>query len=385
MPPSPPSAPTLALLADAGALHTQRWAAALQEAGWRVTVYSTGGREPFGGGIPVVPIFGAHMNVSRRPLSTAAEYLRVRALLRRADIVHVHYVPANRQNRILTGLPRLLVSPWGSDVLERPGNEKTEEKRRYLRMALSQAQAILCSSAYLRDRLPELYGVRPEQLHLVYWGVDLDAFDSGRYPAPPNDTFTIGFFKHLKPYYGPSVLIHALALFDRGVGHPWRCLMYGEGELREPMQHLALAHGLAGKIAFPGKLTHDAVPAAMAACHVVVSPSVVDESLGVASLEAQALGIPVINSNLGGMPETVAPGGGFLIPPGDPEALTSALLELVYDPAKRAAMGQAGARFIRDQHLDWHTAVARVDAIQRHLLANPGRPVPQRVVEPLTP
>lgn len=384
MAPPPPARhadkPTLALMADAGALHAQRWALALRDSGYRVTLYSHGAVEPFSD-IPVVSILGAALGKGKAsPLRTAAEYRRVHALLNAADLVHVHYLPATRANIVFAKLPRVLVSPWGSDVLDRLEAIKTPAQTRWIRFGLAQAHAIPSLSRYLMGQLTKRYGARPEQLHHVPWGVDLALFDSSKYPTPAEEPFTIGFFKHLRPIYGADVLLNALSHFSRKHAGPWRCLLYGSGPLEAELKEQARSLGIADRVEFRGRVEHDQIPAEMAGCHVVVSPSVVDESLGVASLEAQALGIPVINTPLGGMAETMAPDGGIFVPTADHVALAEALATIATDPDRRRAMGAAGARFIREEHLDWETAVARVDALQRHLLTHPRQPVPAEVL-----
>jgi glycosyltransferase involved in cell wall biosynthesis len=62
-------------------------------------------------------------------------------------------------------------------------------------------------------------------------------------------------------------------------------------------------------------------------------------------MEAMAAGVPIVATEVGGMAEVVRAGGtGLLVPAGDASALSSSLLELVSDPSRRAAMGEAAAR-----------------------------------------
>jgi glycosyltransferase involved in cell wall biosynthesis len=80
----------------------------------------------------------------------------------------------------------------------------------------------------------------------------------------------------------------------------------------------------------------------LAALTVYVQPALM-EGFGIAVLEAMATGKPVVATMAGGLPEIVDnEKTGLLVPPGDPEALATAVLVLLQDPARAAAMGQAG-------------------------------------------
>ena len=94
------------------------------------------------------------------------------------------------------------------------------------------------------------------------------------------------------------------------------------------------------------------MPAAFLAAHVAIMPSLVPETFGRTSVEAQAMGCPVILSDIGALPETiVSPDAGqarftgWLVPPGDAAALAGAIgAALALSPEERAAIGGAGQR-----------------------------------------
>jgi len=111
------------------------------------------------------------------------------------------------------------------------------------------------------------------------------------------------------------------------------------------------------------------VPAAMAQCDIIVMPSRdASETLGIAALEAQAMGVPVIATEIGGIPEAVQDGvGGLLIPPGDAEALAAALLRLARDSALRARLGRQGRAFIA-AHFDWERTLDAMEAVYRRVV-----------------
>lgn len=361
------SAPTLALVTDAGALHAQRWAMAFRDRGWQVRLLTWGSLADLPG-IETIPVLDARPGAGRGPLSALTGYRQLRQRLEEADLVHVHSLPAGRWVTCLTGLPRLMITSWGTDAMPRQGALSAAQKR-WVTYGLRQAQAIGAYSQFARTALIRHYRLPDARVHWTPLGVDLTCFDASRFPTPPAEPLVIGFFKHLRPIYGPQVLLEALSLFRHQWTGPWEARLYGGGPLQQDLARRIDELQLQEHVRLAGRVRHEDLPAAMAACHLVVSPSLVEESLGLASLEAQALGLPVINSGLGGMPETCVPGeSGFLAPPGEPAALASLLLRLARDPALRAQMGQRGRQFVHEAGYVWAKCVDRADAIQRSLL-----------------
>ena len=73
------------------------------------------------------------------------------------------------------------------------------------------------------------------------------------------------------------------------------------------------------------------------------------EGLGIVYLEAQACGVPVVAGDSGGAPETVTEGSGIVVDGNDTDAIAAAVIELLRDPTRRAAMGAAGRAFVGEQ------------------------------------
>ena len=90
------------------------------------------------------------------------------------------------------------------------------------------------------------------------------------------------------------------------------------------------------------------------------------ETFGLSVVEAQAAGLPVVASAVGGIPETVADGAGILVPPGDAVALTDALQELIRTPGEWDAMGRRGRRHV-EQSFDQQKIQARLEELYRSL------------------
>jgi len=138
------------------------------------------------------------------------------------------------------------------------------------------------------------------------------------------------------------VLAGALA---RLLDLPWRLLVAGDGPARATVEAL-LAAAIPGRAAFLGALGLAGIAALNAAADLCAWPAV-NEAYGMAMLEAQAAGLPVVSCATRGVPDVVEHGRtGLLAPAADEAGLAAFLRELMLDRAKRTRMGEAAAAFV---------------------------------------
>jgi len=122
-------------------------------------------------------------------------------------------------------------------------------------------------------------------------------------------------------------------------------LLVGGGEQEAELRERVSAAGLDPAVRFTGHV--DAVQPYYAAADVVAVPSFF-EGFCYTAVEAQALGRPVVATSVSSLPEVVAANeSGYLVPPGDPDALGGRLVELAGDAARRRGFGEAGRRHVR--------------------------------------
>lgn len=171
-----------------------------------------------------------------------------------------------------------------------------------------------------------------------------------------------------------EVLARALGrLADR----PWALLVVGDGPAR-PAVEAALRAAAGDRLRLLGALAPEALASVYAAADLLVWPAV-GEAYGMALLEAQAAGVPVVAGAEGGVAEVVAHGiGGLLVPPRAPEAFAGAIAALLDEPARRRALGAGAAERVRTRH-DRPVAAARLaealgTAAARHALRARGAP-----------
>jgi glycosyltransferase involved in cell wall biosynthesis len=150
----------------------------------------------------------------------------------------------------------------------------------------------------------------------------------------PDDRSLVVAVGNLYPVKDHATLVRALAQLTRA-----RVAIAGRGDEEEPLRRLAAEFGVADRLHLLG--LRDDVATVFAAGDVFVQPSR-SEGLPLAVLEAMAHGLPVVASRVGGIPEAVDEGkSGFLVPPGDPDALAAALARVLDAGDRGAALGQA--------------------------------------------
>jgi glycosyltransferase involved in cell wall biosynthesis len=132
----------------------------------------------------------------------------------------------------------------------------------------------------------------------------------------------------------------------------------GDGPARPELERLAAERGVAGRVRFHGRLGKEELQRVFADAAVLAVPSRWYENMPLTVLEGFAAGLPVVASDLGGLPELIEPGvDGMVVPPNDPAALADALSSLVGAPASAAEMGRAGrakvlASYGSDRHVE---------------------------------
>ena len=140
----------------------------------------------------------------------------------------------------------------------------------------------------------------------------------------------------------------------------WQLLVIGDGAARPEVAAAFLPLGQ--RIRFAGAVLPKAVPGLLGAADLLVWPAI-GEAFGMALLEAQAAGLPVVAGASGGVASLVADNlTGLLAPPGDVAALSRLIATLLDDPARRQAMGIAARARVAARH-GLHDAARRLDAI----------------------
>lgn len=143
------------------------------------------------------------------------------------------------------------------------------------------------------------------------------------------------------------------------------CLVIGDGELRASLEEKILKNGLAGRVTLAGYRSRDVVLSALKASDIFVMPSR-QEGTPIALLEAAAMGIPILASSCGGIPEVVSnEKQALLVPPGSPKMLAQALLRLAKDPELRIQLSQGARTHVRQRFSLESQAQATLEMYQK--------------------
>ncbi len=352
---SPTGPGRLLLLADAGSVHTRRWAAALAARGWEIHVASL---RPFEiSGVTVHHLRGAWPG----RLGIPGVVPRLRRLVRtlRPDLVHAHYATSYGLLGALSGHRPLMISVWGSDVYEWP--QLGPMHRALLRFNLSRAALVGATSPDLARAVRPFVPPRVP-IEVTPFGVDVAAFCPGPRPGGP---LVVGTLRTHEWRYGLDVLLRAFARLADSTDA--RLVIGGTGPQTAEYRALATELGIAERVEWSGFVEAGRLVDLYRTFDVFVAPSRI-ESYCVAAVEAQAVGLPVVATRVGGLPGVVVDGvTGRIVPPEDPEAMAGAIAALLEDPALRATMGQAARAHVAAHHA-WDENVSRMEALYVQLL-----------------
>jgi len=293
------------------------------------------------------------------------------------DLLHVHWLLPNGPPGVLTGrLVRkpVVVTLHGSDAFLAQSSRLLGPLARWSRDGASAVTA--CS--------PDMAGFRAE---IIPWGAHPQKFvhsDPLRWreglgiPVGRPIVVALGRLVEKK---GFSCLLRAWKQVENAV-----LVVGGDGVQRRLLEELAAALGISERVIFCGAIPWTEVPDFLAMAEAVAIPSVRDASgnqdgLPMVALEAMAAGKPVVASALGGLPLVVQDGvTGRLVPPDDPEALATALLELLASPVVARAMGQAGRERVECE-LNWDNVARRyVEVYEQALQRSRGAARPKAAV-----
>jgi glycosyltransferase involved in cell wall biosynthesis len=348
-------------LATGGAERTTlEVAAAIIAAGGRAIVWSAGGRL-----VPELEALGATFYQgpakSKNPWTVfVSNPARLRAIIEKEKIEIVH--------------ARSRAPAWSALLAARRAGVRfvttyhgiysaNSALKRWFNSVMTRGDAVIANSNFTKAHLINEHGTAPEKVTVIYRGVDIDAFDPAAIDATAKAALAESWNLSVAPtrsriilparltdWKGQRILIAALAIL-KAQNYDFEAILVGDSQGRDgyvqALRDQIREAMLDGHVFMVGHCSD--MPTAFALCDIAVTPSTQAEAFGRTAAEAQAMGLPIIASDLGGAKETVEPGvTGYLSPPGDVIALAEHLKTLLsQSPEARAAMSAAGYARIR--------------------------------------
>ncbi len=206
---------------------------------------------------------------------------------------------------------------------------------------------IIAISESIRDQLRK-GGVPDSRIFTIYEGMDLTAYEplARPRPLPADGPMVFGTLAHLSPEKGISYLIDAAALIPE-VTSRIRFLIVGDGQCRRDLEERVRSRNLDGCFSFVG--FQNKPIDFLGRMDAFVLPSL-SEGLSSAILSAMAAGLPVVATQVGGIPELIhSADHGILVPPGNPRALADGLVWMAEHPEEAFRMGQNNRRRMEER------------------------------------
>ena len=277
----------------------------------------------------------------------------------RPDVIHAHWPFPHAY--IALGAAKLFRIPL---VLNFHGAElllirKKKWVKPLLKFAIGQAQAVFANSSFTAGKIKAL---RKVEVEWSPYGTTLES-STPQHPVAHKvtDKFKILFVGRHIERKGICYLIEAAKYLPRD---KFEIRIVGVGDLTDKLKELAaqvdalapseLRHDSPAEIVFTGKLSPEALTNEYKNANVFTLPAIVDskgdtEGLGVVLIEAMELGLPIVASDVGGIPDVVVDGeSGILVPEKDPQALANAFKRLESDPALVQKLLEGSQKRIRE-------------------------------------
>jgi len=326
-----------------------------------VTVYCLYGAGPLAAnltsaGIPVVPF-------QKSPGFSIATILAMAKRLRadRADVIQGHNPGVHHYAALaarLAGVP-VCINTRHSVTTSRD----LPYQERYFRWVKPLTSHVVFVCDFVRRGLERKLGYPPEKCSVILNGIPLDPFLA--HPASPGSRrprIRFGTIGRLVPAKGHAVLLDAFARVVLEVPDA-ELSIFGYGALHDPLAEQIARLGLEGKARLEG--TTENPPKTLQDLDVFVFSSL-NEGLPLVILEAMAAGLPVVSTDVGGIPEVLSKNSAWMCRPGDAEALARAMLDAVNCTGLRER-GES-ARVLADKSYGLDRMAAHYRELYRRLL-----------------
>jgi len=303
-------------------------------------------------------------------LARLTQYLRAN----RYDVFHAHLFDA-----AVVGMTAARLAAVPARILTRHYSNYHTRINRPLHVKLDQwctalSNHVIAVSNETADHLVRVEGAPAAKVTTIHNGIDFervrtsgpDARSRIRGELGLGSLFTLLIAGRLHPEKGYEHLFEAIRILRERTERPFVLLIAGDGRLLEKYRDSAKSLGIAKCVRFLGFRTD--LPDLMAASDLFVLPSVA-EAFGLVLAEALYLGLPILATRVGGIPEVVDDGvDGCLVPPGDPVALSRAMKSFLRGEVHLAGQGAPAIRKVKAR-FDFEQMLRKYETVYEQVLA----------------
>lgn len=286
------------------------------------------------------------------------------------DLVHAHYAVPHATSAWLAKQMldrtdfRIITTLHGTDITLVGQDPSFHELTRF---SIQRSDGITAVSEYLARETVKHFGIESERIQVIPNFVDLERYKRDAYPCHRSKFAAEGekIISHISNFRAVKRVDDVVRVFSQiGSRTPARLLLVGDGPERARVQRSVECEGLSDSVFFLGKQT--SVAELLACSDLFLLPSEL-EAFGLVALEAMACGVPVVASDVGGVPEVVSPDAGRLLPAGDVEGMAEAGLALLED--KEAWHVASKAARAAATKFDANTVVPEYEAYYERVLS----------------
>jgi glycosyltransferase involved in cell wall biosynthesis len=247
---------------------------------------------------------------------------------------------------------------------------------RYERWICNAADHVFAVSTPLARVLSEQHHVDRARLTVLPNGANPETFHPSASPADVRATLNlgnrvvVGFVGILRPWHGIDMFLDAIAML-RQRGRDVHALIVGDGPMEDVLRRKCGEAGIADRVTFTGRVSHDQVRGYVAAMDIAVSPRATFYASPMKILEYMAMGKPVVAPAMENIRDLIDDRRtGLLFTENDPRDLASRVEELILSPELRVAFGAAARREVEDSR-NWVANARIVVARAEQVLSRP--------------
>jgi colanic acid/amylovoran biosynthesis glycosyltransferase len=294
-------------------------------------------------------VFKYYKNKSKRNTKPLLELYQYRHFKQNA-VCHVHFNnalhPLPKLAKIGYINPKVIVTFHGYDAFLE--NRESFQKK-YGAFYRKYVKAVTVNSQYLKRQLLTL-GIDENLIHIIPIGIDSSDFKGAQKkisPKQPIKLITIGRLVQLK---GHEYAIDSVKKL-KNAGYSVQYTIWGAGKFLDTLQKQVAELNLTETVYFKGKASQQEVKQALQESHIFLMPSTFDEvtgrreAFGLVSVEAQAMGLPVIGFDSGGFPNTIAEGvTGLMVADRNSDEMADKIKYLIDNPTQYTNMSKAAIK-----------------------------------------